>query len=79
MSKTIIISDSETESITNKKPKINSESNNLYELEIEERKLMLKERTIAIREKELDIRKKEAEVEALELENKKIRNELEHV
>ncbi|CAG8821612.1 33973_t:CDS:1, partial [Racocetra persica] len=78
-SKPIIISDSEGEGISNKKPKIKSESSNLHELEIEERKIILKECTIAIREKELDIRKKEAEVEALELENKKMRNELEHV
>ncbi|CAG8633742.1 26097_t:CDS:2 [Dentiscutata erythropus] len=35
-SKPIIISDSETEAVSNKKPKIKLESNNLNELEIEE-------------------------------------------
>ncbi|RIB14152.1 hypothetical protein C2G38_2248429 [Gigaspora rosea] len=77
-SKIITISDSETEATSSKKPKIKSESNDLHELEIEERKIMIKERAVAIREKEIDIRKKEAEIEALELANKKMRNDLEH-
>ncbi|CAG8635671.1 20687_t:CDS:2, partial [Gigaspora rosea] len=74
-----IPSDSEKEMISNKRVKIELETNNQHELKIEEQKIILQERAIAIREKEVELRRKEAEIEALELANKKMRNELDHI
>ncbi|CAG8750026.1 14425_t:CDS:2 [Gigaspora margarita] len=73
------INKSQKEMISNKRVKIELETNNQHELKIEEQKIILQERAIAIREKEVELRRKEAEIEALELDNKKMRNELDHI
>ncbi|CAG8855927.1 39475_t:CDS:1, partial [Gigaspora margarita] len=53
--KIITIFDSETKATSSKQPKIKSKSNDLHELEIEKRKIIIKERAIVICEKEIDI------------------------